>query len=388
MKLSKAKIVDILKITEDINHIKDIDSLLDRVLTEARHFTGADAGSIYLVRGNKLSFEYVHNETLEKEDASSNRHIYQKKEMNIDPHSLAGYVALTKLPLTIDNAYRIGKGLPYSFNKSFDLQSDYHTGSILTVPLVTSRDHITGVMQIINPTDKSGSPVTFSQDHQLLVSYLAFHAAVAIEKAIMTREMILRMIKMAELRDSKETGPHVNRVGAYSIEIYHRWALSRQIPLDKIKKTKDILRIAAMLHDIGKIGVTDAILKKKEELSEAEWNQVKKHAEYGFRLFEDTSSEWEDMAAEVALCHHERWDGRGYPRQIKGEKIPITARIVALADVYDALVSKRSYKDSWDEQKILEFIRQERGKHFDPGVADAFLSIYDIIKAIQGKYPL
>lgn len=388
MKLSKAKIVDILKISEDINHIKDIDSLLDRVLAEARHSTGADAGSIYLVKGDKLSFEYVQNETLGKKDASCNRHIYQKKEMPIDSRSLAGYVALTRQPLAVDDAYSIPKRLPYTFNRSFDMQSEYHTGSILTVPLITSRDHVIGVMQIINPVDISGAPTIFSRDHQQLVTYLAFHAAVAIEKAKMTREMILRMIKMAELRDPKETGSHVNRVGAYSIEIYHRWALSQKTPMAKINKTKDVLRIAAMLHDIGKIGVTDAILKKREELSKSEWEQVKKHAEFGARLFENTSSEWEEMAAEVALCHHEKWDGSGYPGRLKGEKIPVAARIVALADVYDALVSRRSYKDSWDEGKILEFIRGQRGRHFDPMVVDVFLSIYDIIKAIQQKYPI
>ncbi|MCK4835596.1 MAG: HD domain-containing protein [Candidatus Aminicenantes bacterium] len=388
MQLKKEKILDILRVTEDINHIKDIDSLLDRVLSEARYFTRADAGSIYLVKEDKLSIEYVQNETLMKRDHSSNRYIYQKQEIIIDQRSLAGYVTLTKRPLAIDDAYCLQNDKPYSFNRSFDLQSSYRTRSILTVPLVTSRDRVIGVMQIINPKDKKNIIRPFTRDHQLLVSYFAFHAAVAIEKAKMTRDMILRMIKMAELRDPKETGAHVNRVGAYSIEIYHKWALDRGILLEKIKKTKDILRIAAMLHDIGKIGISDAILKKTEKLTNPEFNQVKKHTLYGADLFENASSEWEDMTAEVALNHHERWDGNGYPQQVMGEQIPITARIVTLADVYDALVSKRSYKDSWNEKKILAFINQEKGKHFDPSVVDAFFSIYDIIKAIQEKYPL
>lgn len=388
MQLRKEKIVELLKITEDINHIQDIDSVLDRVLTEARLFTRSDAGSIYLVKGDKLSFEYVQNETLMQRDPSSNRFLYQKKEMPIDTRSLAGYVAVTKQPLSIDDAYCLEPGVPYRFNRSFDHQSDYRTCSILTVPLVTSRDRTIGVIQIINPKDKSGSIIPFSIDHQLLVTYFAFHAAVAIEKARMTREMILRMINMAGLRDPKETGAHVNRVGAYSIEIYQRWARDRGIPLKQIKKTKDPLRIAAMLHDIGKIGVSDAVLKKRQELTPSEFEQVKKHAEYGFRLFKDTTSEWEEMAAEVAMFHHERWDGNGYPTKIRGEKIPITARIVALADVYDALVSRRSYKKSWEEADIISLIQEEKGRHFDPEVVDAFLSIYDIIKAIQEKYPI
>ena len=169
MKLSKEKIIDVLKISEDINHIKDIDSLLDRVLAEARHATGADAGSIYLVNEGKLSFEYVQNETLAKRDNSSNRYIYQKREMPINARSLAGYVAMTRQPLAVDDAYSIPGYLPYSFNKSFDILADYRTGAILTVPLVTSRERIIGIMQIINPVDISDSPVSFSRDHQLLV---------------------------------------------------------------------------------------------------------------------------------------------------------------------------------------------------------------------------
>jgi hypothetical protein len=388
MRLRKEKILDLLKITEDINHINDIDSLLDRVLTEARFFTRSDAGSIYLVNGKKLSFEYVQNETLMSRDPSGNRYLYQKKEMPLDTGSLAGFVALTRQPLCIGDAYCLGPEVPYCFNRSFDLQSDYRTCSILTVPLVTSRDRIIGVMQIINPQDRRGNIVPFSAEDQLMVTYFAFHAAIAIEKAKMTREMILRMINMAGLRDPRETGAHVNRVGAYSIEIYQRWARERAIPMEQIKKTKDLLRIAAMLHDIGKIGVSDAILKKQEELTPDEFEQVKQHAEYGFRLFRETTSEWEEMAAQVALYHHERWDGSGYPRKIKGEKIPITARIVALADVYDALVSRRSYKKSWEEPDILRLVREEKGRHFDPGVVDAFLAIYDVIKAIQEKYPI
>jgi HD-GYP domain-containing protein (c-di-GMP phosphodiesterase class II) len=401
MPLKKDKIIDILKITEDINHIRDIDSLLDRILTESRYFTNSEAGSIYLVKGNKLSFEYIQNESLMQNDYSSNRHIYAKREMDINNKSLAGYVALTKKTLAIDDAYKIKPQAPYSFNQSYDHKSSFRTRSILTVPLITSRNKIIGILQVINAKDQNGTIVPFSENHKLLATHFASQAAIAIEKAQMTREMILRMINMAELRDPKETGSHVNRVGAYSIEIYHRWALNRGIPLGKIRKIKDLLRIAAMLHDIGKIGVSDAILKKREELTHSEFEQIKMHTILGARLFKDTSSDWDDMAVEVALNHHERWDGKGYPGFIKniydekirfrdgkrGEEIPITARIVALSDVYDALVSKRYYKKSWEEKDILSFIKKEKGGHFDPEVVDAFFSIYDIIKAIREKYP-
>ena len=399
-RLANNNMIDILKINENISHIKDVDSLLDRVLLEARAITNADAGSIYLRKSDHLSFEYVQNNSLMKDDSSSNKYIYRKQEIPINNSSIAGYAALNKTPLVIDDVYRLGGNVPYTFNRSFDESSSYHTQSVLTVPLMTSRDKIIGVMQIINAKDKKGSVVPFSKEDEILVSLFANQAAVAIERARMTREIILRMIKIAELRDPRETGAHVNRVGAYSIEIYQRWAAKKQIPGAEIKKVKDILRIASMLHDVGKVAISDAILKKRAKLDDKEREQMKFHTVYGARLFKDSSSDWDDMAAEIALNHHERWDGSGYPGYLediysenisvgtgkKREEIPLEARIVALADVYDALVSPRTYKDSWPEEKVMDYIDSERNKHFDPEIVDAFLDIHDVIKAICKKY--
>ncbi len=396
--LHKKKLNDILAITEDINHIRDIDSLLDRVLCEARKFTNADAGSIYLIKDNSLTFDYVQNDTLMKFDQSGNHFLYSKSTINIDKNSIAGYVAKTKLPLVIKDVYKLGRNVPYTFNQSFDKKSSYRTKSTLTVPLITSRDRIIGVMQIINPI-KSKEIINFNNSDKQLVTYFGSQAAVAIERAIMNRETILRMIKMAEMRDPKETGAHVNRVGAYAIEIYNSWALKKNHSIEAIKKKKDILRIAAMLHDVGKIGISDLILRKNGKLSEGEFNEMKMHTIYGMELFSEKSSESDEIAAEIALNHHEKWDGTGYPgiindnsdrysfgRGKKGEEIPIYARIVALADVYDALFSKRSYKNSWSEENVLEYIESEKNKQFDPEVVDAFFSIYKVITAIREKY--
>jgi len=398
IKIHKKKIGDILSITEDINHIRDIDSLLDRVLYEARKFTNADAGSIYLVRNDFLSFDYVQNDTLMKIDQSGNRFLYSKNTIHIDENSIAGYVAKTKIPLVIKDVYKLNNEVPYTFNKSFDEKSSYRTKSILTVPLITSRGNIIGIMQIINPKKKT-KIIKFSNNDKQLVTYFASQAAVAIERAIMTRETILRMIKMAEMRDPKETGSHVNRVGAYSIEIYNSWALKKKHSLDEIKKKKDILRIAAMLHDVGKIGVSDSVLKKNGKLTDDEFREIKMHTIYGMELFSKKSSESDELAAEIALNHHEKWDGTGYPgifkktedgyifgRGKKGEEIPILARIVALADVYDALFSQRSYKKSWSKEEVFDYIKAEKNKHFDPEVVNAFFSIYKVIEAIREKY--
>lgn len=400
-RLTKEKILAILEKNESFSHIKDMDSLLDQVLTEARAITNADAGSIYLLRGGKLAFEYVQNDTLMRQDSSSNRYLYSKQEVEINNCSISGYVAANRQPLIIDDVYRLSPDVPYTFNRSFDESSTYRTHSMLTVPLVTTGEKITGVLQIINARDGKGGVIPFKKDDEVLVTMFANQAAVAIERARMTREIILRMIKMAELRDPKETGAHVNRVGAYSIEIYQRWAKKKGIPEKRIKEIKDIMRIAAMLHDVGKVAISDTLLKKNARFTPEEREIMKLHTIHGARLFVNSNSDWDDMAAEIALNHHEKWDGTGYPGHLedvysgdknagpgkKGEEIPLSARIVALADVYDALVSQRIYKQAWDEQEVVKYINEEKGKHFDPELVEVFNEIYDVIRAVRSKYP-
>ncbi len=403
--LTNESILDILRISENINHIKDVYCLLDRVLYEARSITKADAGSIYLKKGDKLSFEHFQNDTFLKKDRSSKKYIYKKQELNIDNTSIAGYAALHKTHLLIDDVYKLDSSVPYTFNRSFDESSYYHTQSVLTVPLITSRDKTIGVMQIINAKDKKDRVISFLKEHEPLVTFFANQAAAAIERAQATREIILRMIRMAELRDPLETALHVNRVGIFSVEIYQRWAEKKRVSSREIRQTRDILGIASMLHDVGKVAISDAILKKKEPLDNREREEMKLHTIHGAKLFKDSNSDWDDMAAEIALNHHERWDGCGYPGHIppgafndnfsiedmtgpgkKEEEIPLTARIVALADVYDALISKRYYKNSWPEEKVLDYIEAGKNKHFDPDIVDAFIDIYDVIKAIQEKF--
>lgn len=399
-RIRKDKVFDILRINGDISHIKDVDSLLDRVLCEARHITNADAGSIFLIKGDKLSFEYVQNDTLMKDDSSSNRYIYTRQELPIDNTSIAGFVALNKTQLVIDDVYKLNSSVPYTFNRSYDKSSNYHTQSVLTVPLITSRDKLIGVMQIINAKNRKHQIDTFNKDDELLVNLFAGQAAVAIERAQITREIILRMIQLAEYRDPRETGGHVQRVASFSIEVYQRWAQKKGVDESEIKQVRDILRIASMLHDVGKVAIADAILKKNARLDQQEREVMKLHTVYGARLFKNRESDWDDMAADIALNHHEKWDGSGYPGNIrdiyekniktstgkKNSEIPLEARIVALADVYDALMSPRSYKDAWPEQRVLDHIQDEKSKHFDPEIVEAFLEIYDVIKAIRKKY--
>jgi len=389
----------ILQIMEKLSHIKDVHALLDEVLLRARQLIRADAGSIYLIENNVLNFSYIHNDTLFGA-SGVNRYLYASQTLPVDNHSLAGYVALTGKPLMVDDAYHLPAGMPFTFNDAFDHRSGYRTQSILATPLVTSNHKTVGVMQIINPQNDDGQSATFTPGDLLLLSYFANNAAAAIERALLTREIILRMIKMCELRDPKETGVHANRVGAYAAEVYHQWSLKQGIADDEIKRTKDLLRIAAMLHDLGKIAISDLILRKPDKLDSEEFRVMQYHTIHGARLFQNQESDLDVLSAEIALNHHEKWDGTGYPGKIddiyqdqprlgqgkKGEEIPIAGRIVALADVYDALVSRRVYKGAWSETTTLSYIKDQSGKLFDPEVVDAFLAIYDVITAIREKY--
>ncbi len=398
--LLKKNLELILDINEDLSRMRDLDSLLNRVLHEARRITRADAGSIYLVDNSNLAIEYVQNDTLRNRQNRKSRFEYYKQVLVIDPQSLAGYVALTRQPLRISDAYRLPDHLPFSFNKSFDEASGYRTKSILTVPLVSGGITVIGILQIINAQDDQARIIAFNREDQLMVSLFASQAAAAIERARMTRELILRMIQMAELRDPEETGAHVKRVGAFAVELYHRWAERRHIPESETSHNLDILRIAAMLHDVGKLAISDSILKKQMTLNEEEFDRMKWHTILGAQLFCKGNSDWDRMAAEIALNHHEHWDGSGYPGVIddlnsnpirfgkgkSGEMIPLPARIVALADVYDALTSARSYKRSWPEDEVVEHIVSQRGKHFDPELVDIFIEIHPVFLSIRQKY--
>ena len=388
----------LLNIMEELYHIKDLDALLDTVLLQARRLINADAGSIYLIENNVLNFSYLHNDTLFSTTRS--KYLYTSHTLELNNKSISGYVACTGKAIIIDDVYDIPWNMPFTFNHYFDDISGYRTTSLLAVPLKTSRDKTVGVLEIINALSGDGPIIPFTDRDQLVLNHFANNAAAAVERALLTREVILRMIKMCELRDPQETGAHANRVGAYSAEIYHQWALDHGIPQAEIKKTRDLIRIAAMLHDLGKIAISDAILKKPGGLERDEFTIMQYHTIYGARLFANAGSDLDVISEEIALNHHERWEGGGYPGKVgdisqdhvtlgpgkKGEEIPLAARIVALADVYDALISKRAYKEPYPEDEALNLIREQSGRQFDPEVVAAFFSIHDVITAIKEKY--
>jgi HD-GYP domain-containing protein (c-di-GMP phosphodiesterase class II) len=404
----KQKISTIMRLGVELTEVKDVDVLLERILREARKLVHADAGSIYVKEGDKLKFSYTQNETQQKKLAPGKKLIYSTFSIPINNQTISGYVANTGESLNIPDAYKLKSGLPYSFNRRYDDLSGYRTQSMLTFPLKTNRGDTIGVLQLINAKDARGKVVQFWKKDEPLIMHFANMAAVAIERAQMTRAMILRTIRMAELRDPKETGSHVNRVASFAVVLYEAWAGKRGIHHEVIDKNRDILRMAAMLHDVGKVAIADAILKKPGRLDDAEREAMKLHTVMGARLFCDRYSEFDEAAALVALNHHEKWDGTGYPGHVnaldgktlvgyensdgtprpkKGDEIPLFGRIVALADVYDALSSRRAYKERWEEAQVLDELKLTSGTHFDPDLVDTFFACIDAIHSIAERYP-
>ncbi len=389
----------ILDIFTSLRELRGMDAILDRILLEARKICRAEAGSIFLVKGDHLVFSIVHNDFLFSAHGI-NKHLYLNASLPINDHSIAGYSAKHSEILRLDDVYALPPSYPFKFNPAFDKQSGYHTRSVLSLPLINFQGGVCAVLQLINSLDQDGKAVPFSEESVSCVCLLANHASACIENGMTTNELILRTIRMSELRDPAETGPHVQRVGAYAAEIYHRIAQESGLDASEIKRRKDLIRLAAMLHDVGKVGISDVILKKPGKLTEGEYEAMKRHTLYGAHLFRNATSELDVMAREIALNHHQRFDGKGYPGRVsniedvdamtvgtmQGADIPMQARIVALADVFDALISKRAYKEPWTMGMALDVIRKESGQQFDPEVVSAFLSILDVIEAIRGKY--
>lgn len=191
------------------------------------------------------------------------------------------------------------------------------------------------------------------------------------------REAIFRLSRTAEYR-SPETGLHVMRVALYSRE------LARQAGLPEDEQ--ETIFVAASLHDIGKVGTPDHILYKSERLDQYEYALMKLHTLTGHEIMQNSTSLIMQMAADIALGHHEKFDGTGYPKGLKGDRIPLVARICAIADVFDALTSERSYKKAWTVPEAVDELDRQSGRHFDPVLVDHFKTILPKIVEIRSQY--
>ena len=404
----------LFEIDSELIQIQDMDILLERILFEARRVLHADAGSIYVKeiveedgkKADKLVVKYSQNDTSQKELPSGQKLIYSVFSVPITDKTISGYCAITQQLVNVPDCYNLPEDVSYTHGKNYDLISGYRTTSMLCVPLKTAEGNLLGVIQIINAKDRKGKSIPFSSNDEFIITHYAVNATMALQKAQIIRIMILRMIKMAEQRDPKETGAHVNRVGGYAGEIYDRWASHHGVPEEKKARYKDNLKIASMLHDAGKIAIPDVILKKPAKFTPEEYQVMQNHTIHGAALFGDPQSPMDILSQEIAFTHHENWDGTGYPGWVdpltgavlktgpdgkalgkKGDEIPLAGRIVSLADVFDALCSRRVYKEPWSEENVLIEIKNMSGTKFDPEIVEIFFEILPNIKQIQQLNP-
>src|SRR4051812_47475076 len=190
-------------------------------------------------------------------------------------------------------------------------------------------------------------------------------------------ETLAKLAKAGEFRD-KQTGNHLQRMARYSALIAHNLGLGND--------TTHVMEVAAPMHDIGKIGIADSILLKPGPLSPSEIDVMRTHPRIGYDILKGSPSKYLSMGAIIALGHHEKFDGTGYPNGLHAEDIPLVARVVAVADVFDALVSERPYKHAWNLDEGIDFLKGQRGKHFDSSCVDAFLADRAKVQAINEEF--
>lgn len=396
--MSAKSIMEFLQFVEGQTH-HSLGQLLDKVLQKSRLLTRAEAGTIFTVhkRGSQRWLEpaSVQNDAIKVKRADF--------IVPIGPGTIAGHVAHSGKMVRIDDVYAIPKRSPFTFDPSRE-HKDYKTRSMLCFPLKNYDDEVIGVVQLINARPRPGRPpVPFAKSLEDLIWPVARVVGGSIERAAMLDEIRAKNVKLrdrnrqldaqrtriellqaeteeafqmsvrllaraAEIHD-EETGNHIVRVNEYS------YYIARE--LDMPQAWCDEIRFSAQLHDVGKMSVDSAVLKKRGRLDPAEREEINRHTVYGHQILE--ASPRLLMGAEIALYHHEKWDGSGYPNGVAGDRIPLSARIVQIADVYDALRSERPYKPAFSHEKAVRILTEGDERinptaDFDPSLIALFAS--------------
>jgi response regulator RpfG family c-di-GMP phosphodiesterase len=389
---------------------QDLNEVMDQALRLARGFTDADAGSIWMAGADGIRLVYTQNDTLEAALQPGQRLPLADVVLPRDSTSIAGYVASTGKSLRIDDVQHLDGSLPYHFLSQVDAQTGYQTRSMLVAPLRV-RDEVLGVLQLINARGRgkvSADVAVFTPGDEAALELFAGMASLAVERANLVRGGIMRLIATAEMRDPTETGAHVQRVAECSVAMYDKWAALHNVDDSERFRRRDELRMAAMVHDVGKVAIPDRILKKPGKLDDAEYRHMQTHSVLGGRLFADANNSYDEAMRDVTIHHHDKWDGTGYPggvnaammaqlpvefdtipvaKPLRGLEIPLFARIVAVADVYDALTSKRAYKEPWTAEKVTELLRSESGRAFDPELVDIALELEEYFRSVRVRFP-
>jgi response regulator RpfG family c-di-GMP phosphodiesterase len=273
---------------------------------------------------------------------------------------VVGKAVLSKEVQIVVDAYN-----DFRFNPNVDKQTGYVTKNMIAVPLLNYKNEAIGVFQVLNKRHGIFTNI----DAELLI-LIGNYASVSLENALLYQKLqtsqtkiINKLSEAAEFKDN-ETSAHTKRVGLYSEKIAMTLGMDAQFC--------KLISLTAPMHDIGKIGIPDHIIKKPGALTTEEFETMKTHARIGFNLLNDPEDEVLLMAANIARDHHEKIAGGGYPYGRKGEEISLEGRITAIADVFDALTSRRPYKEPWSIERSLELIRHLCGTQFDPDIVDAF----------------
>ncbi len=358
-----ARLHIILSYISKVANERDVDKLLILLADMGRDLVGADGCTLWLLD--------------KKKDELWSRVSHGLKEVRIPAsHGIAGFVARSGEPEIINDPYSDDR-----FDQNVDKQTGYHTKSIIALPIRNSDGDIIGVFQAVNKLTGENGFTQQDLEHFLIASTYTGKQleSVLLQEEIENtqREIIFTLAETAELR-SKETGNHVKRVAEYSYLL--------AVVSGMAETEAEMLKRASPLHDIGKIAIPDAILLKPAKLDEEEWKVMQTHTVLGYDMLKHSDRRILKAASIVAYEHHEKWNGKGYPRKTAGEEIHIYGRITAIADVFDALSSHRVYKPAWEMEKILNLFKEERGDHFDPKLVDLLLQNIEDVLQIYAQY--
>ncbi len=339
----------LLTITRSLAAELDLDSLLFKIISQVRKTLRADRCTVFLL-------DEMKNELWSKVALGVDEEIRFPADKGI-----AGHTLQTGEIINIPDAYKDPR-----FNPDVDKKTGYKTGTILTMPMFNKQNDVFGVFQVLNKKDG-----IFTVADEKLLSAIALIASTAIENAQLYDEQKKSFISfidtLSTTLDTRDyiTAGHARRVTLYAQEI------GRLMKLDPARM--DVLRYAALLHDIGKIGIPEMILFKDRKLTNEEYEIVKRHAKITKNILKKIhfNKKLKDVP-EIAGSHHERLDGTGYPEQMHGEQIPLEGKILALADTFDAITSRRQFLDRMDLEKVVQLIDSETGTSFEPYVVYNF----------------
>lgn len=360
MPVKSDPLVSLVKIGRSITAVTDIDVLLKVIAEETKIAIQADRCTVFLLDKEK---DELWSKVALGMDSKEIRFPADK--------GLAGYVVKTGEPLNIPDAYNDPR-----FNPEVDKQTGYVTKTILCLPIKNNNQEIIGAFQVLN---KRGGVFT-KGDEDLLVA-IGGSASIALENAQLFEQQKELYKEQKELFESfintlaasidardKITAGHSSRVKLYSI------LLVDELGCDE--KFRELVEKAATLHDIGKIGIRDSVLQKEGKLTDEEYKHIQEHVQITHNILDKIyMSDDFKMITEFACSHHEKYDGSGYYRHLKGEEIPYGGRILAVADVFDAITSKRHYRDKMPIQNVIDILISGKDKHFDGKLVDTFLNI-------------